>query len=376
MATGTFLVFGMHSSLFAIDALKVREILWLPELALIEEEPEFISGVFNLRGKIVPVIDLNLLFGHARERYHISDRVIVLDLSPHLTGGCEGVSDIRTTHDERLLFGIIVNDVLDVKIIPEEDIEPLSSIVGTLQTAPGIPRFISGEAKVDEDIIMMLDHNNLVGIFEFGVGSEENPPVSPFIKGGEGGFETGGSAPPPAFAEISPQDRAIFHERALRYIQAMEEEGFAGLMPVAVVRLGVEYFGVQLELVREFTDMHDVVPIPCCPEHIIGNMNLRGDILTLVDIRGVLNLPAFDKSSLEGKVLVTRMGELFLGVPVDEVLAVRYINQSEITEVPSAIETKDEEFIKGTAPYGGKMMTILNLSKILTREDLVVNEEA
>lgn len=359
MATRTFLVFSLHGSLFAVDALIVCEIIYLPELTPIEEEPEFISGVFNLRGKIVPVIDLNLLFGHARGKYNISDRVIVLG-------------------DKGLTMGIIVNDVHDVKNIPEEDIEPLSSIIRTLHTGLRIPHFVVGEAKVGEDIIMILDHD---AILDFGLRIEELEETEKSeIEIPKSKIE---ETSHPAFAGISPEEKAVFHERALRYMQAVEEEGLAGLMPVAVVGLGGEYFSVELELVREFADMQDIVPVPCCPEHIIGNMNLRGDILTLIDIRGMLNLPLFDKSSIrtpqskiEGKVIVTRIGELFAGVPVDEVFDVRYVNQFEISEVPSAIKAKNEEIIKGTVPYGGRMMTILNLSRILTMEDLVVNEEA
>ncbi len=356
MLSQTFLIFSLHGSLFAVNSMIVREIVWLPELTPIEEEPEFISGVFNLRGKIVPVIDLNLLFGHARERYHISDRLIVLE-------------------DKSITMGIIVHDVLDVKSIPEEDIEPLSSIIRTPHSELRIPHFVVGEAKVGEDIIMILDYD---AILDFGLRFEK-------IEGtDELTLQDIKSEIKDYFCpEATIEEREIFHKRALGLIRPVEEEDFTGLMPLAVVGLGGEYFGVELELVREFADMHDVVPVPCCPKHIIGNMNLRGDILTIIDIRGMLNLPLFDKSALrtpqskiESKVIVARTGELFAGVPVDEVFDVRYVNPNEISEAPSAIQAKNEEFINGTAPYSGRVMTILNLPKILTREDLVVNEEA
>lgn len=334
-----FLTFTLHDELYAVDAMAVREMHYLPELKHIEESPPFIAGVYNLRGRIVPVIDMHILFGRSPEKYSLRDRVIVLE-------------------SKGLMTGMIVNDAHDVIAILPEDIEP----VRMPHYKPHAPHFISGEAKVGEDIAMVL---NLNMILEFG---PENLDM-------EAAEDEEINIQNPKFDGLTPEEKKIFRERAINLMQPAVSEDLIGLMPVAVIGLGKEYFGAELETVREFADMHDVVPIPCCPAHITGNMNLRGDILTLIDIRGALNLP-LGNISASGKVIVTRIGELFAGVPVDEVFDVRYVNPSEISEAPSAIQAKNEEFIKGTAPYGGRMMTILNLSKILTREDLVVNEEA
>ena len=67
--------------------------------------------------------------------------------------------------------------------------------------------------------------------------------------------------------------------------------GPAGREPVAVTRVGSEYLGFELAMVREFTTTRQVTPVPCCPPHIAGQMNLRGDIVTLVDLRPVMKLP-------------------------------------------------------------------------------------
>ncbi len=104
MSNQSFLIFSIQGSLFAIDAHVVQEILWLPELTPIEESPPYIVGVFNLRGKIVPVMDINVRFGHIPLRYHLADRVIVTEIEGRQTG-------------------IIVNEVHDVISIPSTDIE-------------------------------------------------------------------------------------------------------------------------------------------------------------------------------------------------------------------------------------------------------------
>src|SRR5665647_2867557 len=73
----TYLIFGHRGARYGLDVRAVRELVWLPELSPIEELPPYIAGVFNLRGQVVPVMDLGLRFGHARKPFLTSDRIIV-----------------------------------------------------------------------------------------------------------------------------------------------------------------------------------------------------------------------------------------------------------------------------------------------------------
>jgi purine-binding chemotaxis protein CheW len=119
------------------------------------------------------------------------------------------------------------------------------------------------------------------------------------------------------------------------------------------VVLNGEFFGVNLNRVREFTDVKKVTPIPCCPGHIIGNMNLRGEILTLIDIRGLLNLPL--NSIAEGyKAMVVEVDGIVSGITVEEVYDVMFLNPKDITSVPTAIHSINDEYLKGATPYQEK----------------------
>lgn len=349
MSNQSFLIFSIQGSLLAIDVHVVRKTLWLPELTPIEESPPYIVGVFNLRGKIIPVMDLNIRFGHSHPRYRVADSVIITEIDGRRTG-------------------IIVNEVHDVISIPPDDIEesplyPESRFENQKSKIhPSHPHFVAGEAKVGEDIVMLLNHTNLLQITEL-----------PEVAGEEVQIHTTGRR---YFCpEASPEERTIFHEHAVNLTHAAVGDDITGLLPLAVVGLSDEYFGIELELVLEFSDLYNLTPIPCCPEHIVGNMNLRGNIVTIVDIRNSLNMPVSGSSALK-KVIVAGIGELLLGVAVDSVFDVIYLRLSEIAQTPSAVQKVTEKNIKGTALYSGKVMTILNLSNILTRDDLVVNEEA
>ena len=248
-------------------------------------------------------------------------------------------------------MGIIVSEVHDVIEIPAATIEPPPRCDAE---AKPHAHFIAGEAKVGEDIIMLLHEDNLI----------HSPAAS--------------AASPQAVGqtyfcpEATPEEREVFRSRAHNRMRAAGSEDTAGQTPLAVVGLGGEYFGMELEVVREFSHLRHAVPVPCCPPHIAGNMNLRGDILTLVDISQVL------KISLQGaaaQVVVTQADGLRVGVPVAEVFDVIYLHASDIAPAPAA-STVDDEYCKGVAHYGEKMVSILDMRKILTDGKLEVEEEA
>ncbi|MCK9420610.1 MAG: chemotaxis protein CheW [Nitrospirae bacterium] len=368
MTNQSFLTFNLHGLLLAVDTKVVREIIWLPELALIEECPSFIAGVVNMRGKIVPIMDLNLRFGHAPRKYGYLDRVIVLSVLDFGSGILNSQSKatdqipskIQNPKSKIDTLGIIVNEVLDVMDIPEEDIE-LPPFEGR-EIEPH-PHFVSGEAKAGEGIIMILNPRIILD-FEFEI---KEPEI--------GGTEI---IPQSAISYFCPEadqrEKEIFHNRAVNLQQVFDSEDSAKLISVAVISLNNEYLCVELESVREFSKIHNFTPVPCCPEHIAGNMNLRGNVLTVVDIRGLLNMQVGNISE-STKVIVADTGEFPVGILVDDILDVINLRELDIVEVPSSISPLSEKFVKGTAPYGGRMLALLDLKKILAWDGLIVNEE-
>lgn len=347
----TFICLGER---FAVDSTAVKEIVQLLELTPAEEMPDYVVGVFNLRGHIVPVVDLNLRFGHAQERYRINDRIII----------------VETQHVASLpIFGIIVSEVHDVISVSEKDIEPLHVVTGGERTQ----HLVRGEVKAGEQIIMLLDHNNLVGILEAGAEIIPYPHTGPLAEGegitpvpSMGGMGRGWTA-----FEPTPEEQAIFRSRALTLIQP-PVEAVSRMLSFAVVSLGGECFGVDLEVVKEFADVREVTPVPCTPPHIVGDMNLRGEIMTLVDICGALNMSANLKGS---RAVICMVNGLPAGVTVDDVIEVINVSPDDVKPVPISVKASGNEYIKGEFPYYGKMLSILDMAKILTGKEIVVDEE-
>lgn len=376
MENKAYLIFSLHGAQYGVDALLVQEIFHLPELAPIAEAPEDIVGLLNLRSKVVPVMHLDLRLGHQLQECRLSDSVIVLEW-------------------EGTLIGIIVNSVHEVKNITREAIEGQISYGRVRENNSG---FIAGVAKVDADIIMLLNHEKLL---RYSDAVEALLPGE--VTNGQAEKSTNGHSKHNGFEEnqfqeihrsfeklswggklrsfygiccpnATPEEKAIFRSRAENLRRASESSDFTGLMPLAVVGLNGEYFGLDLKVVREFTNIRNVTPIPCCPAHVVGNINLRGEIVTLVDIRSVLDMPI----ALEGtasKAIVIHVDEVVAGFPVDEVFDVMYLRPSQVTPVPAAVHSGSDEYLRGTAPYSEKMLSILDLPKILSKGGLTVNEE-
>ncbi len=331
------LVFGLRETLYAVSARHVREVFLLPELTPVEESPPWMAGVVNLRGKILPVIDLNVRFGHPFRPYALTDCLIVFE-------------------ENGFQAGAVVNEVRDVMNVPPEAVEDVSSYGRDL----GIhPRLVAGAARMGADIVVLLDVHNLLRASQT---ADETAPE-----------EVRGQDASPFFQATSPGERAVFRERALNLLPPQEGPSYVPI-PLAVVGWGTELYGVDLRSVREFADIRAVTPIPCCPEHIAGSMNLRGNILVLVDVRSFLHISGGGLEDL-AKAVVVPMDGLLVGVAVEEVYDVVYLDPASVAPPPSAFLKAQEKHVLGAASYGGKMLTVLDLAKLLAQDELLVNLE-
>ncbi|PSB43989.1 chemotaxis protein CheW, partial [filamentous cyanobacterium Phorm 6] len=141
METKPYLIFEQNGLLCGVEVGCVREIFFLPELTPIAETPQDIVGAIDLRGEILPVMDLNLRFGYVWQEYSVTDSAIVIEW-------------------QEIRLGIIVNEVTEVKQIPAESITPQLSYGRDKPDAPD--SFLDGFARCDADIIMLLNVDRLI----------------------------------------------------------------------------------------------------------------------------------------------------------------------------------------------------------------------
>ncbi len=130
---GKFLTFILGDEIYGIEILKAREIIGLMDITTVPQTPEYMKGVINLRGKVIPVIDLRLKFSLPEEEHTQETCVIVVE-----------VNDTS--------IGLIVDRVSEVSDISGEEIENAPGFGQGIDTS-----FITGLGKVKDKIIILLD---------------------------------------------------------------------------------------------------------------------------------------------------------------------------------------------------------------------------
>jgi purine-binding chemotaxis protein CheW len=374
MTNKQYLTFRWHDLQYGIEAALVQEIFPLPELIPINEATTDIIGLLNLRGQIIPMINLDLLQWHPIKACHITDNVIVLQW-------------------EGLQFGLVVHQANEVLELNAEGInlESFLESIGDIN-----PTFISGFANIEAGNILLLEPNALISqpdalltvIWDAQIQLDviEESPISEVKQQLEKALpqpceEFEASKILSSFYDLycpnaTPEEKAVFRQRADNLRQSSESVNVTTeLIPLAVIGFGNEYFGLDLELVRAFTDISNLTVIPCCPSHIVGNMNLRGEIVTLVDIRNVLNLPP-TPVSVGSKAVVVQVDDIVAGLPVDQVLEMVELNAADMTPLPATLSNLGEQYLRGTAFFREKILKVLDLPKLFTQGRLAVHEEA
>ena len=141
------LSFGLGKEEYGLDILAVREIIGLIDITPLPRTPTYVKGVINLRGKIIPVIELRTRFGMPSVDYTEETCIIVVDVPAEASSGTGGEGE-----GESRLMGVVVDTVREVLDIPMAAIEPPPEF------GCRIPMdYITGIGKVKDKVVVMLD---------------------------------------------------------------------------------------------------------------------------------------------------------------------------------------------------------------------------
>ena len=130
--------FSIGGEEFGVDILKVQEIIRMLDITRVPKAPDFVEGVINLRGKVIPIIDLRKRFGLVSKGHDKNTRIIVIDIND-------------------MIVGFIVDSVSEVLRIPADTVEPPPPVVAGLDS-----EYISGVGKLDDRLLIFLDLDRLL----------------------------------------------------------------------------------------------------------------------------------------------------------------------------------------------------------------------
>jgi len=139
--TGKYLIFNIDNAEYGISISKIKEIIGVMPITQIPQTPSIIKGVINLRGKVIPVIDLRLRFGMEEKAYQDQTCIIVVEIDGN---------------DGQVIVGIVVDTVSEVKYVKGNDIE--DKPIGLQFDVDDI---ILGMAKINESVMIILEIDRL-----------------------------------------------------------------------------------------------------------------------------------------------------------------------------------------------------------------------
>lgn len=155
--TSQYLTFKLDEEVYALDINQVREVLDFKDITKVPRMPDFMRGVINLRGGVVPVVDLRLKFGMSMAEKSVDTCIIIIEIM--LAG-------------ELTLLGAIADSVQEVMTLEADQIEPPPKLGARLNT-----EFIKGMGKKNDDFIILLDIDRIFSSEEISLvrESEEAP---------------------------------------------------------------------------------------------------------------------------------------------------------------------------------------------------------
>ncbi|NLY41770.1 MAG: purine-binding chemotaxis protein CheW [Desulfovibrionales bacterium] len=130
--------FSIGDEEFGVEILKVQEIIRMLEITKVPKAPAFVEGVINLRGKVIPILDLRKRFGLSARNHDKNTRIIVIEINS-------------------MIVGFIVDSVSEVLRLPASTVEPPPPVVAGLDSD-----YISGVGKLEDRLLIMLDLNRLL----------------------------------------------------------------------------------------------------------------------------------------------------------------------------------------------------------------------
>lgn len=134
--------FSIGDEEFGVEILKVQEIIRMLEITKVPKAPPFVEGVINLRGKVIPIIDLRKRFGMESRNHDKNTRIIVIEINA-------------------MIVGFVVDSVSEVLRLPANTVEPPPPVVAGLDSD-----YISGVGKLEDRLLIMLDLNRLLSCDE------------------------------------------------------------------------------------------------------------------------------------------------------------------------------------------------------------------
>lgn len=310
-----YISFNVTEQEYAIEIQKINEIIWMPDVTSVPGLPGYVLGIFSLRGKVIPLLSLHEKFGRVLEKDDETTRVVIVDVGNVLVAFAADRVNAVLSVDESLIE-------VPPKIYQDEEDGEISAVL-----------------KLDDGrrLVMVLESQNLFDESEI-----------------------------EALKDVAQQSAEnIQTEFGMEQAADVEKQ-------IVTFQIENENYGIYIEKVQEINRYTNVTRIPKSPKFVEGIINLRGEVIPLIDLRSRFELPAKERDEFT-RVIIINLKNMKVGFVVDWVDEVLRIRQDQIGNVPPVLSAAvNSEFIDGVVNYDkdGKMILLLDVEELFSRAEI------
>jgi len=298
------IIFNIGIGEYGLSINYVKEIIRLPDITRVPNKPSYIEGMFHIRNQLLAVVNLRKLLGMDCKQLDESSRVVIIS-------------------NGSFSFGVIVDKVSHVMVVAKKLFKESSDIAS---------RYVKGIYNLNKGkrLIMMLEPLKLIS-------SEESKGIS--------GVD----------CKEAVNDKSLY--------VGNEDNNFQHLV---VFKLGQEEYGIEINNVQGINRMSEITHFPGAPIFITGMVNLRGDIIPILNLRTLFNIQ--DSGILEAsKFLVVEFKNNRVGIIIDSTSEVLRFSKRYVEKATGVFDRKDSYINKIAKLNDGKrIVLILNLKSLLS----------
>lgn len=318
-----FVTFAIAGEIFALPMVCVREIIRMAEPVRVPLAPPALEGLVNLRGKVLPIINLRRVFKFAAQEHSELTRVIVAD-----TG---------------VAVGLVVDQVLSVITVEEEQIEAVGAIESTIDS-----HLLRGMIKDvgKQEMIMLLDATNLM----------------------EGEF---------AALVKQAHDKASATHADIAGAARHEAQVNANEIQLVSFSVADQEYAFPMESVQEIVQVPSTLcHVPKARAYVLGVMTLRNRLLPIVSLRQMFDLPSTPLEEHNRIVVIsleTAMGNVSVGIVMDKINEVLRLAKSQVDGLPAILaHDKEVQEIESICRLddGKRLVSVISVEKLFKHEAL------
>ena len=321
LGSDQLVTFRLSEEELALPITSVQEIIKLPEITQVPNTPSYIDGIGNLRGGILPIVNLRKRLGLEAKERDDATRVVVIK-----SGG--------------VTTGFVVDSVSEVMHVEKNSLETPP------ETSSGIEgQYLRGIAKIDggKRLVLILAEDQVL------------PELAEFSK--------------------DPSDPQSDESAALPEGQRQDE-----VEQLVTFNVADEEFALGIMQVKEIVRVTEITPLPKAPPYIVGVLSLRNQLLPIMDLRILFNQTSFkiqmgeshraEKSEAQ-RIIVIDLDGVLTGILVDSVSQVLTLEKKAIEPPPLIISRGESNRLRGVGKLdnGKRLLMLLNIDRLVSKSD-------